>query len=320
MIFIFLGSKQLLFKKIIFSFFIFSFCYPISLKAQEDFPWEMFLPAITAKPRCDSKNLSLCDTVSDCYYKSGYWYFNKCNSTPTALNSLKYILIDGNLIKYKPNDSISYEGKISGEIKYESSWRCYSSSINISGTGYSYFSSSPIVDAELPSLMRQTIIFKTSTIEQQSIYDFSQDYDGSVSIYYDPEWYYHNFPHGVVWTKSPLKVGESWSFDYHTTMYKEYDWDLYNHKGNYTVVSKEIVEIKIGKFETFKVYYSYEGQSGNSSTLYKENGYVWYYPKIGIIKADLNIGEYLAWPCFSNYKLKYEMTSSNLLKNNLPRE
>ena len=310
----------MLFKKIIYSFFIFFFCCPDSLKAQEDFPWEMFLPAITAKPRCDSKNLSLCQTVSACCYNSGYWYFNKCNSSPIASNSLKYILVDGNLIKYKPNDSIYYEGNISGEIKYESSWRCYSSSINISGTGYSYFSSSPIVDAELPSLMRQTIIFKTSTIEQQSIYDFSQDYNGSVSIYYDPEWYYHNFPHGVVWTKSPLKVGESWSFDYETAMFKDFYGDLYSNKGNYTVISKEIVEIKIGKFETFKVYYSYEGRTSNSSTLYKENGYVWYYPKIGIIKADLNIGQYLAYPCFSNYKLKYEMTSSNLLKNNLPRE
>ena len=305
-----------------FQIFIFiSFAGP-ARGGNEDFPWELFLPSINATTSCNSKNLSLCMNVYDCYKNSGYWYSGKCNNVPTNSKILKYIIIDGEMIQYRPNDSIFYKGNIFGNISYNSSWSCYQSPINLSGSGKSYFTASPLVDENLPKLTRQTVVFNISSMERKSIYDFAQDNNGTVSVYYDPEYYYHNYPNGAIWTKSPLKIGTSWSFEYYTTMDKddEYKIELYYHKGNYSVISKEIVNIEIGTFETFKIYYSYQGERGNSYSLYKEDGHIWYYPKIGIIKADLNIGSYISWPCFSNYKLKYEMTGSNLLKNNLPRE
>ena len=59
--------------------FAFSVISPAAAN-DENFPWEVFLPAIMAQPRCNSKNLSLCNTVLDCYNNSGYWYSNRCKS------------------------------------------------------------------------------------------------------------------------------------------------------------------------------------------------------------------------------------------------
>ena len=334
--YIFLGSEQLLFKKTIHSFFIFFFCCPVSLKAQEDFPWEMFLPAITAKPRCDSKNLSLCQTVSDCYYNSGYWYFNKCNSTPIASNSLKYILIDNVLVKYKANDTIFYKGNISGNFLYYNGYgQCIGYPVNLNGDGSTRYSFSPLNGEILASsppfdptdpwwIMRETVNFYINSNSTETIVDFLQEKTGTISVVHDSGTGYHNYPYGVVWTKSPLNIGLSWNFDYPssiTPIESTINFNYY-HRGNYKVISKETVFLDIGNFDALKVHFTYERDKvfDCKNCLYKESGYVWYYPKIGIIKADLTVGSFMDGPCFGYYKLKYEMTGSNLLKNNLPRE
>jgi hypothetical protein len=315
------------------------------LNAEEnnDFPWEMFLPAITSTSYCSPRNPSKCDNIIECYYNNGYWYNKKCNGAPTTSKILNYLIVDGKIVKYKANDYISYKGNISGNFLFNSgNYQCSSRPVNLQGTGRVNFTTSPIIDQKIPPLIRQTITLNISSVNSSSISDFSQNNEGAVTLYYDPVGYWHNYPNGIIHTASPLKTGLSWSFDYYSYQAKStedyyyiYNPDgsikaivinttLYKHIGNYTVKSKEYIDLDIGKLESYKiqVYYSktpYIQYIGYDDTSI-ESGYIWYYPKIGIIKADLTISSYMDYQCFGSYNLKYEMTGSNLLKNNLPRD
>lgn len=50
----------------------------------EDFPWTLFLPAITMSGPCDPQDLSRCRNDSDCVDLGGYWFDNKCNIAITC--------------------------------------------------------------------------------------------------------------------------------------------------------------------------------------------------------------------------------------------
>ena len=343
-------TKAFLFEKSA----VYIFCLvtlPIEiLNAEEnnDFPWEMFLPAITSTSYCSPRNPSKCDNIVDCYYNNGYWYNKKCNDTPTTSKILNYLIVDGKIVKYKANDYISYKGNISGNFQYNlGNGQCGSYPVTSQGTGKASFSNSPIVDEKLPHLVRQTVTLNLSSINTSSISDFSQNNDGAVIVHYDPAGYWHNYPNGIIHTASPLKIGLSWSFDYYSYDQKStedviridnpdsrYDTIIFNHKmyrhsGNYTVISKEVVVLDVGNFESYKIQVSYDKSCVVDSFFNvvsctepssNEKGFIWYYPKIGIIKADFTVPGYMDYPCFGDYNLKYEMTGSNLINKNLPRE
>lgn len=316
------------------------------LNAEEnnDFPWEMFLPAITSTSYCSPRNPSKCDNIVDCYYNNGFWYNKKCNDAPTTSKILNYLIVDGKIVKYKANDYISYKGNISGDFQYNlGNSQCGSYPVNSQGTGKAFFSNSPIVDDKLPHLVRQTVTLSLPSINTSSISDFSQNNDGAVFLHNDPDGYWDNYPAGIIQTASPLKMGLSWSFDYYSyklksteDVYWDYDSDgkittihinskIYHHSGKYTVISKDYVNLNVGKFESYKIHVSYSKDCANYYDINcispsDENGFIWYYPKIGIIKADLTIGSFMDYQCYGYYNLKYEMTGSNLIKNNLPRD
>lgn len=67
---------------------------------------------------------------------------------------------------------------------------------------------------------------------------------------------YVNWPNVIAWVKSPMSFGLSWNFDYYTysqlpdSSLEKYQ---YHHKGNYKILTKEIVSLDVRKFEAFKV-------------------------------------------------------------------
>lgn len=54
--------------------------------SQDNFFWEMFLPAVTNKCRPD--NLLFCNNQSICESRTGYWYDNSCHSEPEPACSI----------------------------------------------------------------------------------------------------------------------------------------------------------------------------------------------------------------------------------------
>ena len=315
----------------------------LNAEESKDFSWEMFLPAITLTSYCSPRNPSKCDNIVDCYYNNGYWYNKKCNDAPTTSKILNYLIVDGKIVKYKANDYISYKGNISGNFQYYlGPYQCGSYPVNSQGTGKVNFTTSPVTDQEIPPLIRQTITLNISSANSSSISDFSQNDDGAVTVHHEPVGGWHNYPNGIIHTASPLKTGLSWKFNYLSytlksteDVYWDYDSDgkitaiyinskLYSHTGIYTVISKEYVDLDVGKFEAYKIQVYYAKipyfTLNNYDDTSIESGYIWYYPKIGIIKADLTISSYMDYQCFGDYNLKYEMTGSNLINKNLPRE
>ncbi|MDX9798741.1 MAG: hypothetical protein RBT05_07780 [Bacteroidales bacterium] len=286
------------------------------------FPWNMILPVIIngTRPHCNSENFELCENLNDCYYAGGYWYDNKCNSAPSNNLSGTYLILNDILVKYNSGDFITYDVSVSGNFEVYQERQCKNVFNSYQTTGEISYSISPYQDDLLPTLIRETLVINNSS----QISDIAQDADGTIRVYYDPVGYYHSYPDGVIWSASPLQVGKSWSFSYKThSDPNDQSTYLYSHIADFTVVSKEIVDTKVGKFETYKVYYTYERDKAGGgiclNCLYKEYGYAWVYPQVGIVKRDVTVGSFVDWPCFSYYNVRLEATASTLLKNNLPR-
>lgn len=63
------------------SIFLLFSCFASSA---EEFPWPIFLPAITTSSPCDLHDLDRCKTDSECIALGGYWYDDECNSSVTC--------------------------------------------------------------------------------------------------------------------------------------------------------------------------------------------------------------------------------------------
>ena len=304
----------------------------------EEFPWPLFLQAILT-PQCNSANIDKCKTIADCFYNGLYWYNNSCHINDSSIpqSNRTHLLVDGKLHLYKPGNKIHYSGALSGTTEYEQYGICYDIPVTAVGTGDMYISDSPWNQSNMPPapppntippLYRQLTIFNIQGYTSSSSYNFNQDHNGQLRIYIDDEGYYYNYPHGIITTESPLFVGKTWTYDvdpleYWKSLYSSgeeyYESDERGStlKGNYTVVGKDIITIGQQKYETFKIYYTaYNGGSWESSN---ESGYLWIYPKIGIIKGQASINYYQFGKCNDSLlKLNYWLDGANFIPKNLP--
>ena len=60
---------------------------PFNASSKENFPWELFLPAITKKYECSINHISLCKDQITCDKAGGYWWSKTCNQSMSASQS-----------------------------------------------------------------------------------------------------------------------------------------------------------------------------------------------------------------------------------------
>ncbi len=96
----------------------------------------------------------------------------------------------------------------------------------------------------------------------------------------------------VAMSPSEFKVGYNWEYqgksDRRVTAFLTNPENFYDSIVKWNVVSKEVINTNLGSFETYKVKMyrelSYLGAVGK--VYYLTEGFYWYYPKIGVVKAD----------------------------------
>jgi|GEM_PF-2794620 len=92
---------------------------------------------------------------------------------------------------------------------------------------------------------------------------------------------------------SEFKVGYSWEFvgksNRGLSLITRDPKGLYDSIVRWQVEKKEIIETELGSFETYKLkmYRELSTQTATSRVYYVTEGYYWYYPKIGVVKAGI---------------------------------
>ena len=282
--------------------------------AEEDFPFELLIP-ILAQSACTESNLQNCKDAESCMRSNGYWYNSKCNSTRYNGTDKHYIIYTNNLVNYSPGHNSKYTGNIKGtfQTRYTiyGDYVCVNSPIDSQGSGGMYISKSPYTDEAMPPLIEQTNIVNIGSFTSSVDYGLSQNGDGTKTLHYTTEDdYYINYPNGVVNNKSPYYIGSAWSYSFYQ--------GFVDYSGSYKIVGKEVVSTPIGKFECFKLYYTYNKRLWVE--YYKESGYLWVYPTVGVLKSSVSVED--AWtvlaPCKNIYSLNYIVQSTNLLNSHFP--
>ena len=282
--------------------------------AEEDFPFELLVP-ILAQSACTESKLQNCKDAESCMRSNGYWYNGKCNSTKYNGTDKHYIIYTNNLVNYSPGHNINYTGNIKGyfQTRYTifGDYVCIDSPVDAQGSGRMYISTWPYLQEEsMPLLIQQTNIMNIGSFTSSVDFGLSQNSDGTKVLHHTSEdEYYINYPNGVVNNKSPYYIGSAWSYSYSM-------W-FTDTSGSYRIIGKEIISTPLGKFECFKIYYTYSKLFGNG---YKESGYIWVYPPIGVIKSNGSVID--EWntvtPCKNVYSLNYLVQSTNLFNSHFP--
>ncbi|WP_351122524.1 hypothetical protein [Shewanella sp. T24-MNA-CIBAN-0130] len=92
---------------------------------------------------------------------------------------------------------------------------------------------------------------------------------------------------------SEFKVGYSWEFagksNRGLSLITMDPKGLYDSIVKWEVEKKEVIETELGSFETYKLkmYRELSTQTTTSRVYYVTEGYYWYYPRIGVVKADI---------------------------------
>lgn len=283
--------------------------------AKDDFPFELLIPFL-AQSACTENMLQNCKSAESCMQSNGYWYNGKCNATRYNGTDKHYIIFTNNLVNYSAGHNIKYNGSITGyfQTRYTifGDYVCINSPVDAQGSGGMYISKSPYFDEALPPLIEQTNIVNIGSFTSSVDFELSQSGDGTKVLHHTSEdYYYINYPHGVIINKSPYFIGSAWNY-----FYERAD-GFVDIKGSYKVLSKEIISTPLGKFESFKLYYTYSKILGNG---YKESGYIWVYPPIGVIKSSVSVSD--EWttltPCKNIYNLNYLVQSTNLFNSHFP--
>jgi hypothetical protein len=125
--------------------------------------------------------------------------------------------------------------------------------------------------------------------------------------------------YSIAMTPGTFDVGVNWSFEGVSSRgncVMNIDWVkvcIRNYESiiNWNVESKEIIETAIGSFETYKLVQHKELIDGD--TRYETDVTYWYYPTIGVVKADMvkkkifkETGTYVT------YTIDYSITSTNI--------
>lgn len=307
----------------------------------DEFSWNMFIPLITSSETLDYDRFTMYEDLEQCFYNHGYWYEGSCHQLEKPIGdgsgeqSRIHLIIDGVNAKYKEGNRISYEGTVSGTVGERYNGVCVGIAVSQAGTGQLTFSQSPWNSYNMPlapppntipQLLRYTLAFDISGYSSSTISDFFQDDSGRIIVPIDPNGYYHNYPNGTVWIESNLRLGKSWNFKYSALEYGEplypgSGWSEYERgdfEGSYTVVAKEVIVVGNSKsYEAFKVQYRYNYKWLLNPFIIEE-GYMWIYPKIGVIKGDVNITTGSFGGCTDKLRLIYSMTETNLEPDNLP--
>ena len=295
-------------------FVMMAFCVGTA-QAKEDFPLELLIP-ILSQSACKESKLQNCNNAESCMYSKGYWYNGKCNATRYNGTDKYYIIYKNNLVNYSSSHNIKYTGNIKGtfQTRYTifGDYVCVNSPVDTGGSGGMYINNSPYPDESLPPLVEQTNILNIGSFTSSVDFGLSQNGDGTKVLHYTSEDdYFINYPHGVIINKSPYFIGSTWNYFYKSSS------GFVDIKGSYKVLSKEIISTPLGKFECFKLYYTYSKILGSG---YKESGYIWVYPPIGVIKSSVSVVD--EWttltPCKNIYSLNYLVQSTNLFNSHFP--
>ena len=282
--------------------------------AEEDFPFELLIPVL-AQSACTESKLQNCKDAESCMRSNGYWYNGKCNSTRYNGSDKHYIIYTNNLVNYSIGHNIKYTGNVTGYLQTRytifGEYVCIDSPVTAQGNGGMYIGDIPFVQrSDMPPLIEQANIMNIGSFTSSVDLYLSQRGDGTKVLHYADELdYYINFPNGVIVNKSPYYIGSSWSYSY-SELFVDYS-------GSYKIVGKEVISTPIGKFECFKVYYTYKKILLDG---YTESGYLWVYPPIGVMKSSVSVVD--KWntvtPCKNVYSLSYIVQSTNLFNSHFP--
>lgn len=101
-------------------------------------------------------------------------------------------------------------------------------------------------------------------------------------------------------TPSIFKIGDTWSYEGKSTR-QTYGQtndpeNYYDSKLSWKVEAIENIETELGVFETYrlKTFRELSYQSGTNRFYYVTEGYYWYYPKIGVVKANISKSQRLS--------------------------
>jgi hypothetical protein len=301
--------------------------FPVNSRADDDIL--IYMPAILAgalvskRPHCDTTYPGLCTNKASCYYASVYWYSGTCNARATTDKNKTILLVDGSLRRFKNEDVTFYKAEMQGkECTNSPPGTCNPIDVSWTVNPHISFSPSAFSDESLPSLLQNRDSFSGTK------HDIAQDSSLSLKVFHaftnnhETECF-HGYPDGVVWLKSPLQKGVSWSFEYapETVPGSSIRCPYALLTGYFLVVNVEIVDTLIGKIETVRIAYSVTRRPSSSSfrDALDENGYIWVHPKIGIIEKSYQVRDYNSTGFADIYNKDQTIHSTSIPINHLPR-
>ena len=201
-----------------------------------------------------------------------------------------YRLSSGDLRAFSVGDSLSYATTVTGAF-YDGSSR-----FETTGQTTVTFAQSSFTIEGVPPLLARASRYSDENVTSVFTDWVHQDPNGTMSIHYDSDQFFYNYPRGSTEVRSPIGVGSSWANAYlrqdvtQTDVFGNYLALAVNE--SFTVIGTDTVTTSIGRFETFEVVYSRSIRNDSTSGTFlslrpvDESGTMWIHPAVGIVKWE----------------------------------
>ncbi|MCI2283551.1 hypothetical protein L3081_09310 [Colwellia sp. MSW7] len=119
--------------------------------------------------------------------------------------------------------------------------------------------------------------------------------------------------YGAIQVPGTFIVGTSYSYEGHSARIGIDPSKNYTSKISWNIAAKEIIDTAIGSFEAYKLVFSRDLTNVSQDTRDEARATYWYYPPIGVIKADIVKKEvFKETGTYQTILIDYSITNTNI--------